>query len=242
MADVSKITVNSTTYNLKDSLARDHISNHSNPHNVTKAQIGLGNVSNYDQSKAIKSITRSGTTFTTTALDGTTSTFTQQDTDTTYSVFTGATASSGGSTGLVPKPTIEDVDKELCSDGTWKTASGGTSDAPVQVSGSVYDNNITHGTITAYRIGHLLYIFAAGLEVELSARSTMTPIFVLDIIDGFSIKDGATSWVSFSIADGKPDDYGIAAISSDRTIMLMGRSGYSEMGIYFSLIVPLIDT
>ena len=219
-----------------------HAANKSNPHGVTKAQVGLGSVANLDQSKAIKSITRSGTTFTYTALDGTTSTFTQQDTDTTYSVFTGATASSGGSTGLVPKPTIEDVDKYLCSDGTWKTASGGTSDAPVRVSGSVYNNNITHGTITAYRIGHLLYIFAAGLDVELSARSPMTPIFVLDIIDGFSIKDGATSWVSFSIADGMPDDYGIAVISSDRTIMLMGRSGYSEKGIYFSLIVPLIDT
>lgn len=36
-------------------------------------------VANYDQSKAIKSITRSGTTFTATALDGTTFTFTQQD-------------------------------------------------------------------------------------------------------------------------------------------------------------------
>lgn len=119
--------------------------------------------------------------------------------------------------------------------------SGGTSDAPVQVSGSVYNNNITQGTITAYRIGHLLYIFAAGLNVELS-RFPMTPIFVLDIIDGFSIKDGATSWVSFSIEEGKPDDYGIATISSDRTIRLMGRSGYPEMGIYFSLIVPLIDT
>ncbi len=53
--------------------------------NITKANIGLGNVTNYDQSKAIKSITRSGTTFTYTALDGTTGTFTQQDNNTTYS-------------------------------------------------------------------------------------------------------------------------------------------------------------
>ena len=48
----------------------------------TKANVGLGNVANYDQSKAIKSITRSGTTFTATALDGTTSTFNQQDNNT----------------------------------------------------------------------------------------------------------------------------------------------------------------
>jgi hypothetical protein len=38
--------------------------------------VGLGNVANLDQSKAIVSIERSGTTFTYTALDGSTGTFT----------------------------------------------------------------------------------------------------------------------------------------------------------------------
>jgi hypothetical protein len=52
-------------------------------HTHTPDEVGLGNVANLDQSKAIKSITRSGTTFTATALDGTTTTFTQQDADTT---------------------------------------------------------------------------------------------------------------------------------------------------------------
>lgn len=65
-----------------------HIGNKANPHAVTKAQVGLGSVANIDQSKAIKSITRSGTTFTATALDGTKTTFTQQDSNTTYSVAT----------------------------------------------------------------------------------------------------------------------------------------------------------
>lgn len=79
MADISSLKVPSgTTYALKDSTARSHISNKSNPHGVTKAQVGLGNVANYDQSKAIKDITRLGTTFTATALDGTTFTFTQR--------------------------------------------------------------------------------------------------------------------------------------------------------------------
>lgn len=89
MADVSSIKLPSgTTYTVKDSTARTHISNKSNPHGVTKSQVGLGSVANYDQSKAIKSITRSGTTFTATALDGTTFTFTQQDDNTTYGVAT----------------------------------------------------------------------------------------------------------------------------------------------------------
>lgn len=47
----------------------------------------------YYDAKAIKSITRSGTTFTYTCLDGTTGTFTQQDNNTTYS---NATTSASG--------------------------------------------------------------------------------------------------------------------------------------------------
>lgn len=89
MDDISSIKLQSgTTYMVKDSTARNHIGNKSNPHGVTKAQVGLGNVANYDQSKAIKSITRSGTKFTATALDGTTFEFTQQDNNTTYGVAT----------------------------------------------------------------------------------------------------------------------------------------------------------
>lgn len=157
MADVSSIKLpNGTTYTVKDSVARYHIGNGSNPHGVTKSQVGLGNVdntadsskvvkglldyndtsrtlqvgfaghgltttdyfaayditgtkikditpavtkevlglnnvANYDQSKAIKSISRSGTTFTATALDGTTFTFTQHDNNTTYGVATQST-------------------------------------------------------------------------------------------------------------------------------------------------------
>ena len=94
MDDISSIKIPSgTTYTLKDSIARNHIGNKNNPHGVTKAQVGLGNVANYDQSKAIKSITRSGTTFTATALDGTKTTFTQQDSNTTYGI---ATSNSDG--------------------------------------------------------------------------------------------------------------------------------------------------
>ena len=81
-----------STYATASSLS-SHTGNKSNPHSVTKAQVGLGSVANYDQSKAIKSITRSGTTFTATALDGTTTTFTQQDTNTTYNI---ASSSSNG--------------------------------------------------------------------------------------------------------------------------------------------------
>ena len=84
---------NSNDLGAVSKIINDHIANKSNPHSVTKAQVGLGSVANLDQSKAIKSITRSGTTFTATALDGTKTTFTQQDTNTTYGV---ATSSADG--------------------------------------------------------------------------------------------------------------------------------------------------
>lgn len=53
----------------------------------------VGNKPSYYDSKAIKSISRSGTTFTYTCLDGTTGTFTQQDNNTTYSAGTGLSLS-----------------------------------------------------------------------------------------------------------------------------------------------------
>ena len=67
--------------------------------NLTAANIGLGNVVNLDQSKAIKSITRSGTTFTYTCLDGTTGTFTQQD-DNTWRPITNTYTGSDQSTSV----------------------------------------------------------------------------------------------------------------------------------------------
>ena len=75
-------------------------------HTHTKAQVGLSNVANLDQSKAIKSITRNGTTFTATALDGTTSTFTQQDSNTTYGI---ATSSSDGLMSKTDKAKLDGI-------------------------------------------------------------------------------------------------------------------------------------
>ena len=76
-------------------------------HTHTKDQVGLGNVANLDQSKAIKSITRDGTTFTATALDGTKTTFTQQDNSTTYSV---ATSSTDGLMSKSDKAKLDGID------------------------------------------------------------------------------------------------------------------------------------
>ena len=75
----------------------------------SKSDVGLGNVQNYNQSKAIKSITRSGTTFTYTCLDGTTGTFTQQDNNTTYS---NATTSAAGLMSAADKTKLNKINTD----------------------------------------------------------------------------------------------------------------------------------
>ena len=79
---------------------------------VTVAQGGTGATTaakalvNLGADKAIKSITRSGTTFTYTCLDGTTGTFTQQDNNTTYSA---ATTSAAGLMSAADKTKLDGI-------------------------------------------------------------------------------------------------------------------------------------
>ena len=74
---------------------------------------------------ATLTITQNGVskgTFTSNDADNTTIALT----DTTYSVFTGADASTAGTTGLVPAPAAGDEGKYLAGDGTWKTVASYT--------------------------------------------------------------------------------------------------------------------
>lgn len=82
-----------------------------------------------DVKGAIKGITRSGTTFTYTCLDGTTGTFNQQDNNTTYSNMTAATSSAAGKAGLVPAPSAGANTKFLRGDATWQTIAGSNAKA-----------------------------------------------------------------------------------------------------------------
>lgn len=111
----------------------------------TKAEVGLGNVDNTaDSAKSVKYATSagsatndsksqaitgyirglsvSGRTVTYTRGDGTTGSITTQDTNTTYSNMTGATANAAGKAGLVPAPAAgTQGSKYLRADGTWQT-------------------------------------------------------------------------------------------------------------------------
>ena len=68
----------------------------------------------------IKNLSVSGRTVTFTRGDGTTGSITTQDTNTTYSNFSGATSSAAGSAGLVPAPAAGASTRYLRSDGTWQ--------------------------------------------------------------------------------------------------------------------------
>ena len=68
---------------------------------------GVTSKPSYYDAKAIKGITRSGTTFTYTCMDGTTGTFTQQDNNTTYSV---VTASANGLMSATDKSKLDTME------------------------------------------------------------------------------------------------------------------------------------
>lgn len=68
---------------------------------------GITSKPSYYDAKAIKSITRNGTTFTYTCMDGTTGTFTQQDNNATYSV---ATTSANGLMSASDKAKLDTIE------------------------------------------------------------------------------------------------------------------------------------
>jgi hypothetical protein len=71
---------------------------------------GVSDKPSYYDAKAIKSISRSGTTFTYTCLDGTTGTFTQQDNNTTYNA---ATTSAAGLMSAADKTLLNNLNEEV---------------------------------------------------------------------------------------------------------------------------------
>ena len=91
-----------------------------NAETATSATKATNDAKNQAITGYIRGLSVSGRTITYTRGDGTTGTITTQDTNTTYKVFTKATADTAGSTGLVPAPAKGDQAKFLRGDGTWQ--------------------------------------------------------------------------------------------------------------------------
>lgn len=168
-----------------------HTSNKSNPHGVTKSQVGLGSVANIDQSKAIKSITRSGTTFTATALDGTQTTFDQQDSNTTYGNMKGASTSAAGSAGLAPAPAAGAANRYLRSDGTWAVPP---------------DSNTTYGVATSSANGLMSASDKSKLDgIAAGANKYTHPAYTAKSSGLYKVTVDGTGHVSAATAVTKAD-------------------------------------
>lgn len=94
-------------------------------------------------------------------------------TDTTYTHFTGATASTDGEQGLVPGPLAGDEGKFLQGDGTWGTPTDTTYTAGTNV--QISAQNVISATDTTYSAGANIQISANN---EISATDTTYSNFV----------------------------------------------------------------
>lgn len=74
------------------------------------------------------SLSKSGSTITLTGSDGSKTSVTDADTNTTYSAMEGATSSAAGTTGLVPAPAAGYNTRYLRGDGTWAAVVASTAD------------------------------------------------------------------------------------------------------------------
>ena len=153
-------------------------------------------------SSAIKNITRSGTTFTATRLNNGTFTFTQQDNNTTYANYKGATTAAAGTAGLVPAASTANRLKFLRGDGGWQvptdtntwrgiqnvlTSTSTTDSLSANMGKTLYDklkdfmttiyvaNNKTSGSINAwgYITDYYSYTPPTGYTVTASIGTTM---------------------------------------------------------------------
>lgn len=84
------------------------------------------------------------------------------------SVFSGATTSSNGSSGLVPQPMKDDREKFLCGNGTWKTVA---SDSAITLwvtskDYSVNDIVVNNGILYKCLEAHTSTVFATDLEAD----------------------------------------------------------------------------
>lgn len=134
-----------------------------------KQDMGLENVADIDQSKAVRSFVVNGHTVTYTCLDSTTGTFELPQ----YTDF--KPSGSEAASGLVPKPsTTAGTDKYLCEDGTWKKPYESSYELPIA----------SASTLGGVKIGD-------GLTID-SNTGVLSATSVDSVLDNVYIGMGAT--------------------------------------------------
>ena len=103
---------------------------------------------------------------------------TNRDTDTTYSAMTGATASSAGSSGLVPAPASGSANRYLRSDGTWAVPP---------------DTNTTYDAATTSSAGLMSASDKAKLDgIEANANDYALPAATSSVMGGVKVGSNLT--------------------------------------------------
>ena len=155
---------------------------------------------------------------------------------------TGGGLPEGGKAGqYLKKKTDSDFDCE------WGDAGSASSDNPENLNVTIDQNRISHGTITAYRIGHMVVINATNLNVNPGGdMPPFTKICTIDKISGLTFNDSVSVFSIFDIADGAYAGYGLVAASSDEykhnlSIAIITNERATLYGVNFQIIIPLTD-
>ena len=125
----------------------------------------------------IKGLSVSGKVITFTRGDNTTGTITTQDTDTTYSNMTAATADVAGKAGLVPAPAAGAQAKFLRGDGTWQVPTNTDSKVLQTVSTTAGEFALLAKDQTAVTTTTRGSVFASGVTVNPSTKTITATTF-----------------------------------------------------------------
>lgn len=125
----------------------------------------------------IKGLSVSGKVITFTRGDNTTGTITTQDTNTTYSNMTAATASAAGKAGLVPAPAAGAQAKFLRGDGTWQVPTNTDSKVLQTVSTTASEFALLAKDQTAVTTTTSGSVFASGVTVNPSTKTITATTF-----------------------------------------------------------------
>ena len=125
----------------------------------------------------IKNLTVSGKVITFTRGDNTTGTITTQDTNTTYSNMTAATADAAGKAGLVPAPAAGAQAKFLRGDGTWQVPTNTDSKVLQTVSTTAGEFALLAKDQTAVTTTTRGSVFASGVTVNPSTKTITATTF-----------------------------------------------------------------
>lgn len=125
----------------------------------------------------IKGLSVSGKVITFTRGDNTTGTITTQDTNTTYSNMTAATAEAAGKAGLVPAPAAGAQAKFLRGDGTWQVPTNTDSKVLQTVSTTAGEFALLAKDQTAVTTTTSGSVFASGVTVNPSTETITATMF-----------------------------------------------------------------